>query len=73
MSILAPLLAVATVDVLMLAGVRVGDVSIIGVLAALCSPVTVALAAAVLRERLALPQIAGLVLAIAAAGLVAVA
>lgn len=62
----------ATADVFMLTGVRVGDVSIIGVLAALCSAVTVVLAALVLRERLAPPQVVGLVLAVAAAGLFAI-
>ncbi|MCY7324928.1 MAG: EamA family transporter, partial [Microbacteriaceae bacterium] len=62
----------ATADVFMLTGVRVGDVSIIGVLAALCSAVTVVLAAVVLRERLAPPQVVGLVLAVAVAGLFAV-
>ncbi|MET3767371.1 drug/metabolite transporter (DMT)-like permease [Marisediminicola sp. UYEF4] len=61
----------AAADVFMLTGVRVGDVSIIGVLAALCSPITVVLAALVLRERLAPPQVVGLVLAVAAAGLFA--
>lgn len=63
----------ATADVFMLTGVRVGDVSIIGVLAALCSAVTVVLAALVLRERLAPPQVVGLALAVAAAGLFAIA
>lgn len=63
----------ATADVFMLTGVRVGDVSIIGVLAALCSAVTVLLAALILRERLAPPQVVGLVLAVAAAGLFAIA
>ena len=62
----------ATADVFMLTGVRVGDVSIIGVLAALCSAVTVVLAALVLRERLAPPQVVGRVLAVAAAGLFAI-
>jgi len=62
----------ATADVFMLTGVRVGDVSIIGILAALCSAVTVVLAAVVLRERLAPPQVVGLVLAVAAAGLFAI-
>ncbi len=65
-------LLAATADVFMLTGVRVGDVSIIGVLAALCSAVTVVLAALVLRERLAPPQVVGLVLAVAAAGLFAI-
>ncbi len=65
-------LLAATADVFMLTGVRVGDVSIIGVLAALCSAVTVVLAALVLRERLAPPQVVGLVLAVAAAGLIAI-
>ncbi len=62
----------ATADVFLLTGVRVGDVSIIGVLAALCSAVTVVRAARVLRERLAPPQVVGLVLAVAAAGLFAI-
>ena len=65
-------LLAAIADVFMLTGVRVGDVSIIGVLAALCSAVTVVLAALVLRERLAPPQVVGLVLAVAAAGLIAI-
>ena len=61
----------AVAVVLMLIGVRVGEVSVIGVLVALCSAVTVALATIILRERLAPPQIAGLVLALVAAGLLA--
>lgn len=68
---LAAGLFAATADVLMLTGVRLGDVSVIGVLVALCSAVTVALAAIVLRERLAPPQILGLVLALVAAALLA--
>ena len=69
---LAAGLFAAVADVLMLIGVRVGEVSVIGVLVALCSAVTVALATIILRERLAPPQIAGLVLALVAAGLLAV-
>ncbi|MEY2847864.1 MAG: hypothetical protein RI885_529 [Actinomycetota bacterium] len=43
-----------------------------GVLAGLCSAVTIMLAAIVLRERLAPPQVAGLMLAVVAAGLLSV-
>lgn len=68
---LAAGLFAATADVFMLTGVRVGDVSVIGVLVALCSAVTVALAAIILRERLAPPQIVGLLLALVAAALLA--
>ncbi|MBC7723475.1 MAG: EamA family transporter [Burkholderiaceae bacterium] len=66
-------LLAATADVFMISGVRLGDVTVIGVLAALCSAVTVVLAAIFLRERLAPPQVLGLVLAIGAAGLFALA
>ncbi|MEY2848808.1 MAG: hypothetical protein RI885_1473, partial [Actinomycetota bacterium] len=62
----------ATADTFLLAGVRVGDVSVIGVLAGLCSAVTIMLAAIVLRERLASPQVVGLVLAVVAAVLLSV-
>jgi len=61
----------ALADLCMLTGVRVGDVAVVGLLAALASAVTVALAAVVLRERLAPPQTVGLVFALAAALLLA--
>ncbi|MFP7761328.1 EamA family transporter [Marisediminicola sp. LYQ134] len=62
----------ATADVFMITGVRVGEVTIIGVLAALCSAVTIILAATLLRERLAPPQWVGLALALGAVALFAV-
>lgn len=59
----------AAADVFLLSGVRTGDVTVIGVLAALCAAVTVVLAAVIRRERLAPPQVVGLVLALVAAAL----
>lgn len=61
-----------TANALLLVGVRVGDLSVMAVLAALYPAGTIILAAAVLRERIAVLQYVGLVLAIAAAAMLAV-
>jgi uncharacterized membrane protein len=61
-----------TANALLLVGVRIGDLSVMAVLAALYPAGTIILAAAVLRERIAVLQYVGLVLAIAAAAMLAV-
>jgi len=58
-------------NVLILVGLRVGDLTVMSVLTALYSAATVVLAAVVLRERLTRTQVGGLVLALAAAALLA--
>ena len=58
-------------NVLILVGLRVGDLTVMSVLTALYSAATVVLAAAVLRERLTRAQVGGLVLALGAAALLA--
>ena len=58
-------------NVLMLAGIRVGGVTIMSVLVALYPAGTIILAAAVLRERIAPVQWAGLALAVTAGALLA--
>jgi drug/metabolite transporter (DMT)-like permease len=58
-------------NVLILVGLRVGDLTVMSVLTALYSAATVVLAAVVLRERLTRAQIGGLVLALGAAVLLA--
>jgi len=58
-------------NVLILVGLRVGDLTVMSVLTALYSAATVVLAALVLRERLTRSQVGGLVLALAAAVLLA--
>jgi drug/metabolite transporter (DMT)-like permease len=63
----------AIANILLLIGVRVGDLSVIAVLAAMYPAGTIILAAIVLRERIAPVQWAGLVLAISAAGMLALA
>ncbi|HWU45487.1 MAG TPA: EamA family transporter [Humibacter sp.] len=63
----------ALANALLLLGVRIGDLSVIAVLTALYPAGTVLLAATVLRERIAPVQWAGLVLALAAAGMLALA
>ncbi|GAA1831213.1 EamA family transporter [Agromyces salentinus] len=63
----------ATANVLLLLGIRAGDLSIAAVLAAMYPAGTILLAALVLRERIAPVQWAGLVLALAAAAMLAVA
>ena len=61
----------AGANVLILVGLRLGDLTVMSVLTALYSAVTVVLAAAVLRERLTRSQVVGLVLALGAAVLLA--
>jgi drug/metabolite transporter (DMT)-like permease len=58
-------------NVLILVGLRVGDLTVMSVLTALYSAATVVLAAVVLRERLTRSQVGGLVLALGAAALLA--
>jgi drug/metabolite transporter (DMT)-like permease len=61
----------AGANVLILVGLRLGDLTVMSVLTALYSAVTVVLAAVVLRERLTRSQVVGLVLALGAAVLLA--
>jgi drug/metabolite transporter (DMT)-like permease len=61
----------AGANVLILVGLRLGDLTVMSVLTALYSAVTVVLAAVVLRERLTRSQVVGLVLALGAAALLA--
>lgn len=63
----------ALANVLILLGLRMGDLTVMSVLAALYPAGTIALAAAFLRERIAPVQWAGLVLALVSAALLAVA
>nr|WP_243862255.1 EamA family transporter [Frigoribacterium faeni] len=58
-------------NVLILVGLRLGDLTVMSVLTALYSAATVVLAAVVLRERLTRSQVVGLVLALGAAALLA--
>ncbi|MCU1577153.1 MAG: hypothetical protein JWP70_1857 [Leifsonia sp.] len=60
-------------NTLLLIGLRVGDLSVMSVLTAMYPAGTIILAAIVLKERIAPVQWAGLVLAIAAAGMLAIA
>jgi drug/metabolite transporter (DMT)-like permease len=60
-----------TANALLLIGVRIGDLSVMAVLAALYPAGTIILAAVVLKERIAVLQYVGLVLAIAAAAMLA--
>jgi drug/metabolite transporter (DMT)-like permease len=62
----------AAANVLILIGLRMGDLTVMSVLAALYPGGTIALAAIVLRERIAPVQWAGLVLALAAAAVLAI-
>jgi drug/metabolite transporter (DMT)-like permease len=64
-------LADSGANVLILVGLRVGDLTVMSVLTALYSAATVVLAAVVLRERLTRSQVGGLVLALGAAVLLA--
>ncbi|KRC62051.1 hypothetical protein ASE14_08500 [Agromyces sp. Root81] len=70
-------IACGVVDViangLLLAGIRAGDLSVAAVLGAMYPAGTILLAALVLKERIAPVQWAGLVLALAAAGMLALA
>ncbi|MBC7725581.1 MAG: EamA family transporter [Burkholderiaceae bacterium] len=61
----------ATANVLLLLGLRTGDLSVMAVLTAMYPAGTIILAAIVLRERITPTQLVGLVLAIAAAALLA--
>lgn len=63
----------ATANTILLIGLRIGDLSVMAVLAALYPAGTIILAAIVLRERIAPVQIVGLVLALVAAGMLALA
>lgn len=60
-------------NVIVLVGLRVGDLAVVSVLTALYPAGTIMLAALVLRERIAWPQWAGLVLALAASAMLAAA
>ena len=70
-------IACGAVDVvangLLLLGIRAGDLSVAAVLGAMYPAGTILLAALVLKERIAPVQWVGLVLALAAAGMLAVA
>ena len=63
----------ATANALLLFGLRIGELSVISVLTALYPAGTIILAAVVLRERIAPVQVVGLVLALIAAGILALA
>ncbi|WP_400996472.1 EamA family transporter [Agromyces sp. GXQ0307] len=63
----------ATANVLLLLGIRAGDLAVAAVLGAMYPAGTILLAAIVLRERIAPVQWAGLALALAAAGMLALA
>lgn len=63
----------ATANALLLVGLRLGELTVISVLTALYPAGTIILAAIVLRERIAPVQAIGLVLALIAAGMLAVA
>ena len=62
----------AVANALMLLGLRLGELTIMSVLTAMYSAGTIILAAIVIKERLTPSQIAGLVLALAAAAMLAV-
>ncbi|MEO7349542.1 MAG: EamA family transporter [Terrimesophilobacter sp.] len=63
----------AAANSILLVGLRLGDLSVMAVLAALYPAGTIILAAIVLRERIAPVQVVGLVLALVAAGMLALA
>lgn len=63
----------ATANALLLLGLRLGDLTVISVLTALYPAGTIILAAIVLRERIAPVQVVGLILALIAAGMLALA
>jgi drug/metabolite transporter (DMT)-like permease len=63
----------ATANALLLVGLRLGELSVMSVLTALYPAGTIILAAFVLRERIAPVQVVGLILALIAAGMLAVA
>ena len=66
-------LADALANTLLLIGFRIGDLSVVSVLTALYPAGTIALAAIVLKERIAPVQWVGLALALVAAAMLAVA
>ena len=70
--ILACGVADAAANVLILTGLRMGDLTVMSVLAALYPGGTIALAAVVLRERIAPVQWVGLALALASAAVLAI-
>ena len=61
----------AVANILLLIGLRMGELTVMSVLTALYPAGTILLAAVVLKERIAPVQIVGLVLAIAAASMLA--
>ncbi|UFS58972.1 EamA family transporter [Subtercola endophyticus] len=61
----------ATANVLLLTGIHLGDLAVMSVLTAMYPAGTIVLAAIVLRERIAAVQAVGLVLALVAAGMLA--
>ena len=61
----------ASANILLLIGLRIGDLSVMSVLTALYPAGTIILAAIVLKERIAPVQWVGLVLALAATGMLA--
>jgi drug/metabolite transporter (DMT)-like permease len=63
----------AAANIVVLWGLRVGDLEVVSVLTALYPAGTILLAAVVLRERIARLQWVGLVLALAASGMLALA
>jgi drug/metabolite transporter (DMT)-like permease len=63
----------AAANTLFLAGVRLGDLTVMSVLTAMYPAGTILLAAIVLKERIAPVQWVGLVLAVAAAAMLAIA
>ncbi len=63
----------ATANALLLFGLRIGELTVMSVLTALYPAGTIILAAIVLRERIAPVQVVGLVLALVAAGMLALA
>jgi drug/metabolite transporter (DMT)-like permease len=72
-AIVAAGVADAVANTLLIIGFRLGDLSVIAVLAALYPAGTIALAAIFLRERIAPVQWVGLALALIAAGMLALA
>lgn len=63
----------ASANALLLFGLRIGELTVMSVLTALYPAGTIILAAVVLRERIAPVQVVGLVLALIAAGMLALA
>ncbi|MFD3443741.1 EamA family transporter [Microbacteriaceae bacterium 4G12] len=63
----------AAANTLLLIGIRIGDLTVMSVLTAMYPAGTILLAAVVLRERIARLQVVGLVLALASAGMLALA